>query len=64
MATSLARGSKLKSFLSLRSANKEDLSTEEEDKKESDNIDPESGIEFVPTVDMPSKRFCEVCNLE
>ena len=64
LSTSLSRESKLKSFLSLRSFSKETASTEEEEKKQDESIDPESGIEFVPSVNLPSKRFCEACNHE
>ena len=66
LSTSLARGSKLKSFLSLRSASKEtyETSDSEETQRKEEVKDPESGIEFVAKVDMPEKRFCQVCNIE
>ena len=64
LSTSLSRESKLKSFLSLRSFSKETASTDTEEKKHDESIDPESGIEFVPSVNLPAKRFCEACNHE
>ena len=63
LSTTISRESKLKSFLSLRSFSKEQTAGED-DAQETEAVDPESGIEFVPTVNLPAKRFCEACNHE
>ena len=66
LSTSLARGSKLKSFLSMRSMSKDthNTSDSEETPRKDDQADPESGIEYVAKVEMPAKRFCQACELE
>ena len=64
LSTSLARGSKLKNFLTMRSVKKNvDASIDPEAQISSGDKDPES-MEYITHVEMPAKRYCDVCNVE